>query len=98
MRSADAAIPAIPGIPTFSLCHAQVAEMSGHQGRVLHMATSPDGCSVVTAGADETLRFWRPFGDPPAAKDGECRLLGGAAGGPIAVGPAAGFTGLRSIR
>lgn len=34
----------------------KVAEMTGHQGRVLHMATSPDGSSVVTAGADETLR------------------------------------------
>lgn len=22
-------------------------------------------CSVVTAGADETLRFWRVFGDAP---------------------------------
>ena len=34
----------------------KVAEMTGHQGRVLHMATSPDGSSVVSAGADETLR------------------------------------------
>jgi cell division cycle protein 20 (cofactor of APC complex) len=31
--------------------------MTGHQGRVLHMATSPDGSSVVSAGADETLRW-----------------------------------------
>lgn len=31
---------------------------------------SPDGTSVVSAAADETLRFWRCFGDsaPAAAK------------------------------
>ncbi len=71
----------------------KVAEMTGHQGRVLHMATSPDGCSVVTAGADETLRFWKPFGEPPAAKDADSKL--GAAGG---VSATAGLGGLRSIR
>lgn len=76
----------------------QVAELSGHLGRVLHMATSPDGCSVVTAGADETLRFWRPFGEPPVVKDGEGKLLGAAASGSMAAGAAAGFGGLRSIR
>jgi len=44
----------------------KVAEMTGHSARVLHMAQSPDGTSVVTAGADETLRFWRCFGEPVA--------------------------------
>jgi len=33
-----------------------------HGARVLHMATSPDGRTVATAAADETLRFWRVFG------------------------------------
>jgi len=28
----------------------QVGELTGHQGRALHMATSPDGSSVVSAG------------------------------------------------
>ncbi|KAG2428164.1 hypothetical protein HXX76_011844 [Chlamydomonas incerta] len=80
----------------------KVAELTGHTGRVLHMATSPDGCSVVTAGADETLRFWRPFGEPPSAKDGDSKLGGG--GGAMmgaavgAAGGAGGFGGLRSIR
>ena len=46
---------------------AKVGELTGHTARVLHMAQSPDGASVVTAGADETLRFWRVFGEPPAA-------------------------------
>lgn len=29
--------------------------------RVLHMARSPDGDTVVTAAADETIRFWKVF-------------------------------------
>ena len=33
-----------------------------HGARVLHMAASPDGRTVATAAADETLRFWRVFG------------------------------------
>lgn len=39
----------------------QLAEMSGHEGRILHVASSADGQSVATAGADETLRFWKCF-------------------------------------
>jgi len=47
---------------------AKIKELDGHTARVLHMAVSPDGASVVSAGADETLRFWNVF-DPPV-KDG----------------------------
>lgn len=43
---------------------AKVAEMTGHTSRVLHLAQSPDGTTVVSAAADETLRFWRCFGEP----------------------------------
>jgi len=39
----------------------RVAELSGHTSRILHMAQSPDGQTVVTASADETVRFWRIF-------------------------------------
>ena len=42
----------------------KVTELTGHQARVLHMARSPDGTTVVSAAADETLRFWRIFGSP----------------------------------
>ena len=35
--------------------------MSGHDDRVLHVTRSPDGETVVSAGADETLRFWKVF-------------------------------------
>lgn len=39
----------------------KVKELKGHTARVLHMAMSPDGSAVVSAAADETLRFWDIF-------------------------------------
>lgn len=47
---------------------AKVGEFSGHTSRVLHLSQSPDGTSVCSAAADETLRFWRVFGEPAKAK------------------------------
>ncbi|EGG14339.1 WD40 repeat-containing protein [Cavenderia fasciculata] len=40
---------------------AKVAELTGHTSRALHTAISPDGETIVSASADETLRFWRIF-------------------------------------
>ncbi len=40
------------------------AELMGHKKRVLHMAMSPDGQDIVSAAADETLRFWKVFDAP----------------------------------
>lgn len=40
---------------------AKVAELTGHTSRVLHLAQSPDGTTVASAAADETLRFWKCF-------------------------------------
>lgn len=40
---------------------ARMAELKGHTSRVLHMALSPDGQTVVSGAADETLRFWKVF-------------------------------------
>lgn len=48
----------------------KMAELEGHMSRVLHMAQSPDGCTVVTAG-DETLRFWNMFGSPKEASEAQ---------------------------
>ena len=48
---------------------AKIKDLDGHTSRVLHMATSPDGCTVVSAAADETLRFWDVFA-PPGGKAG----------------------------
>ncbi|KAL8122324.1 hypothetical protein AgCh_018893 [Apium graveolens] len=33
-----------------------------------HTSRSPDGCTVASAAADETLRFWNVFGTPEVAK------------------------------
>ncbi|MBN3293613.1 CDC20 protein, partial [Polypterus senegalus] len=39
----------------------KVAELKGHHGRVLNLALSPNGSTVASAAADETLRFWKCF-------------------------------------
>jgi len=44
----------------------KIQEFKGHTARVLHMEQSPDGGCVVSAAADETLRFWDIFGAPPS--------------------------------
>ncbi|XP_076750888.1 cell division cycle 20 protein fzy isoform X1 [Xylocopa sonorina] len=48
----------------------KVAELTGHSSRVLHLAMSPDGTTILSAGADETLRLWKCFQpDPHKKKD-----------------------------
>ncbi|KAL6006778.1 hypothetical protein ACLOJK_032273 [Asimina triloba] len=42
----------------------KITEITGHTARVLHLALSPDGFTVASAAADETLRFWQIFGNP----------------------------------
>ncbi|CAG9467651.1 unnamed protein product [Pedinophyceae sp. YPF-701] len=41
----------------------QVVTLPGHDQRVLYLAMSPDGETIVTGAGDETLRFWNVF--PP---------------------------------
>eukprot|EP00761_Pharyngomonas_kirbyi_P011189 gb/GECH01011214.1/.p1 GENE.gb/GECH01011214.1/~~gb/GECH01011214.1/.p1 ORF type:complete len:484 (+),score=106.24 gb/GECH01011214.1/:1-1452(+) len=46
----------------------KIADLTGHSARVLHMASSPDGSTVVSAAGDETLRFWKVFSPPQSAR------------------------------
>jgi cell division cycle protein 20 (cofactor of APC complex) len=46
----------------------KAAELTGHTARVLHMAQSPDGQTIVSAAADETLRFWKILSGGEQAK------------------------------
>lgn len=39
----------------------KLTELHGHTARVLNMCMSPDGTTVVSAAADETLRLWNCF-------------------------------------
>lgn len=40
---------------------AAVTDLNGHTSRVLHTSLSPDGTTVCSAAADETIRFWKVF-------------------------------------
>ena len=51
----------------------KIKEFRGHTARVLHMAKSPDGRTICSASADETIRFWDMF-------DGEKRGAKGKGG------------------
>merc|ERR1712107_529594 len=42
----------------------KVTTLTGHTYRVLYLALSPDGQTVVTGAGDETLRFWNVFPGP----------------------------------
>ncbi|XP_015084491.1 protein FIZZY-RELATED 2-like [Solanum pennellii] len=46
--------------PTMS----KIATLTGHTYRVLYLAISPDGQTIVTGAGDETLRFWNVFPSP----------------------------------
>ncbi|KAH8320980.1 hypothetical protein KR067_012896 [Drosophila pandora] len=46
----------------------QVVRLTGHTHRVVYLAVSPDNESIVTGGADETLRFWSVFTKRQAPK------------------------------
>ncbi|EIN06407.1 WD40 repeat-like protein [Punctularia strigosozonata HHB-11173 SS5] len=46
-----------------------VASLTGHTHRVLYLAMSPDGETIVTGAGDETLRFWNAFPSPREGKE-----------------------------
>lgn len=48
-----------------------VVSLTGHTHRVLYLAMSPDGETIVTGAGDETLRFWNVF---PKRENKESKL------------------------
>jgi len=52
----------------------QVAKLTGHHYRVLYLAMSPDGESIVTGAGDETLRFWNVFSKARSQKEAKSAL------------------------
>ncbi|CAI5513355.1 unnamed protein product [Closterium sp. Naga37s-1] len=61
----------------------KLAELSGHSARVLHLAQSPDGATVASAAADETLRFWKAFGGPKGEQGGKAGSRAGSGSGSL---------------
>ncbi|OAX33125.1 WD40 repeat-like protein [Rhizopogon vinicolor AM-OR11-026] len=51
-----------------------VASLTGHTHRVLYLAMSPDGETIVTGAGDETLRFWNAFPKKEGGERRESRL------------------------
>lgn len=52
----------------------RMATLTGHSYRVLYLAASPDGRTLVTGAGDETLRFWNVFPPKVNAKKGISHL------------------------
>ena len=53
-----------------------VASLTGHSNRVLYLAMSPDGETIVTGAGDENLKFWRIWEVPKATKHKKSSSLG----------------------
>ncbi|KAI0343586.1 WD40 repeat-like protein [Trametopsis cervina] len=51
-----------------------VASLTGHTHRVLYLAMSPEGETIVTGAGDETLRFWNAFPKQDRRESRESRL------------------------
>ncbi|KAJ2747108.1 substrate-specific activator of APC-dependent proteolysis [Coemansia sp. BCRC 34301] len=76
-----------------------IALLSGHTKRVLYLAHSPDGQTVATAAADETIRFWNIFPKSASASSAATAAaampshLSAFPGSPI-IGPVGGGSGI----
>uniref|UniRef100_A0A0D9Z1E2 CDC20/Fizzy WD40 domain-containing protein n=1 Tax=Oryza glumipatula TaxID=40148 RepID=A0A0D9Z1E2_9ORYZ len=58
--------------PTMS----KLATLTGHTYRVLYLAISPDGQTIVTGAGDETLRFWNVFPSPKSQSSDSLSSIG----------------------
>ncbi|KAI8923059.1 WD40-repeat-containing domain protein [Entophlyctis helioformis] len=57
----------------------KIADLAGHESRVLHTTLSPDGQMVASSASDESLKFWKVF-EAPKGKGGSAGP-GGVPGG-----------------
>jgi len=55
----------------------KIVDLFGHEERVLHLAQSPDGSTVVSGSEDETLRFWKVFEPKVIQKEVKSSVVGG---------------------
>ena len=60
-----------------------VASLTGHTSRVLYLAMSPDGETIVSGAGDETLRFWTAF---PRKNEGTPRASSSRRGSQLDLG------------
>mmetsp|Transcript_8389 Transcript_8389/g.17448 ORF Transcript_8389/g.17448 Transcript_8389/m.17448 type:complete len:531 (-) Transcript_8389:1279-2871(-) len=77
---------------------AKIKEFERHTSRVLHLAVSPDGGTVLSAAADETLCFWDIFAPPSAAAKGGKGAAAVGAKDPFRQGAAPKTTRITQIR
>ncbi|KAF7653013.1 hypothetical protein LDENG_00088200 [Lucifuga dentata] len=52
----------------------KVAELNGHEDRVLNLTLSPDSSTVATVAGDETVRLWKSFELDPVKKKAKERM------------------------
>uniref|UniRef100_A0AAQ5Y8L9 CDC20/Fizzy WD40 domain-containing protein n=1 Tax=Amphiprion ocellaris TaxID=80972 RepID=A0AAQ5Y8L9_AMPOC len=53
----------------------KVAELNGHEDRVLNLTLSPDCSTVATIAGDETIRLWKSFEVDPVKKKAKERMV-----------------------
>jgi eukaryotic-like serine/threonine-protein kinase len=56
-------------VQIIDLASGQVRTLEGHEGRILGLASSPDGASLASIGEDSTLRIWPLAGGPARIYD-----------------------------
>jgi cell division cycle 20-like protein 1 (cofactor of APC complex) len=53
----------------------KLSTLTGHTYRVLYLAMSPDGSTIVTGAGDETLRFWNIFPSKTESSKSNSKIL-----------------------